>query len=189
MISCRECLTAVSTGSYSDMQPDTEVGVHCSTCPDCSRVVTQVRDRERRFAASLEELRMTTAPSEVAQSAIASQRMLKARIWRGLLFGALMATLSVAVVDWAIPAYERAVPITFGEGTVTETIPLSCITPRQASDLATPFLRSKSPAVYTARDIQAVTLRGVKGELLQAKAAIHDFDIKCQLPRTSTPKP
>lgn len=185
MISCRECLTTVSTGGYGEMLPATEVGLHCAICPDCARVVTEVKDRENRIANALAQLRMTSPPAAVAQHAVVSHRRLKAHILRMGLMGALIATISIGIFNRLIPAFERAVPA-FGGDMVTATIPLNCITQQQATDLATPFLRSNKPGVYTARDIQAVTLRGVRRELMQAKAEILAYDVKCRLPRATT---
>lgn len=189
MISCRECLSVASTADSGEMQPASAIGLHCATCPDCARVITDVRDRESRVASALEQLRMTTNPSMLAEQAVTSSRRRTARFWRIGLFAAFATIASVGIANRLIPAYERAVPVVFGGAMVTETIELSCITPQQASDLATPLLRSGQPAVYTPRGISAVTVRGVPREFAAAKAAIKEFDVKCQRPRAAPVAP
>lgn len=189
MIGCRECLSAASTADLGDMQPPSAIGLHCATCPDCARVITEVRDRETQIASALGQLRMTGYPAMLAEQAVASSRRLTARFWRGGLFAAFVTTAMVGIANGLIPAYEREVQIALGGDMVTETIKLSCITPQQASDLATPLLRSGKPALYTARDISAVTVRGVRREFAAAKAAIKEFDAKCQLPPATTVDP
>lgn len=72
---------------------------------------------------------------------------------------------------------------------ITETIELGCITSEQASDLASPLLRSAQPGVYAARGMSAIAIRGIPGEVAAAKAAIERSDTKCQLPKAGTAAP
>ena len=188
MITCKECLSAVLVADYADMDPGSAVGRHCATCPDCRRVVAQVRERERSVASALGDVRMSALPSVVANEALVASRRRVARRWRRFLIAALAATASFGLVREVIPLLRRSGAIAPAASMMTTTIPLKCITPKQASELATPYLRSGQPAVYPAADLAAVTIRGARNEVEQARIAIEDFDVRCQLPGpTGTP--
>lgn len=189
MMTCAECLSAVLVADHQDMDAASAVGLHCATCPDCTRVVTQVRERERSVASVLDGVRMSALPSVVARDALVSSRRRIARRWRMFLIAALGATASFAIVREVIPRL-RGEGIIASDPIVTMTLQLKCITSSQASDLATPYLRTRSPAVYEAKSLSAVTLRGPSIEVEQARRAIEEFDVKCQLPSAvGTPAP
>ena len=188
-MTCAECLSAVLIANYPDMDAGSPVGVHCATCPDCSHVVTQVRDRERNAASVLGAVGMSALPAVVARDALVAGRRRIARRWRMFLIAALGATATFAIVREVIPRL-RGEGIIASDPVVTTTLQLKCITSSQASDLATPYLRTRSPAVYQANSLSAVTLRGASIEVEQAKRAIEAFDVKCHLPlAVGTPAP
>jgi hypothetical protein len=189
MITCAECLSAVLVADSANMEAASAVGRHCTTCPDCMRVVTQVRERERNAASTLGDAQMSALPSVVAREALVGSRRRTAHFWRIGMFAALVATASLGIVTQVVPALRRSGRIGPSDPVVTMTIELKCITSSQASDLATPYLRSKGPAIYEARDLSAVTLRGVSIEVTQAKRAIDEFDVRCQLPRPTPASP
>jgi len=103
------------------------------------------------------------------------------------LIAAFGVTASFGVAREVIPRLRRE-GIIASDPIVTMTLQLKCITSSQASDLATPYLRTRSPAVYQASSLSAVTLRGASIEVEQARRAIEEFDVKCQLP-VGTPAP
>lgn len=67
---------------------------------------------------------------------------------------------------------------------MTETIQLSCITTEQASELATPYLRSSPSAVYTSDGLRKITLRGRIDEFVAARREIRKAEREgpCSLP-------
>ena len=77
-MNCRECLTELETGSLRDLTPDSPVFAHASTCPDCSRVATLLRDREYEAATYLNTLSPSSHPATVAENAIAAARLQRA---------------------------------------------------------------------------------------------------------------
>jgi hypothetical protein len=189
MMTCAECISAVAVADYADMEAASPIGLHCATCPDCRRVVTQVRDRERNAASMLGAVRMSAFPAVVTRDALVASRRRIARRWRRFLIAALGATASFALVREVIPRL-RSEGIIASDPVVTMTLQLKCITSSQASDLATPYLRTRSPAIYEAKSLSAVTLRGPSIEVEQARRAIEEFDVKCQLPSAvGTPAP
>ena len=144
----------------------------------------KVREREIPNSPALEDLQAADLAT-VDDQAVVSSRRQTARSWRIGLFAALITVAAVGA-SRLIPAYERAVPVVFGGGMITETIELHCITPQQALDLASPLLRHGQPAEYTVRDLPQVTIRGLPKEFAAAKTAIETHDAKCQLPRPTT---
>jgi hypothetical protein len=189
MMTCAECLSVVLVADYPDMDAASAVGLHCATCPDCARVVTQVRERERGVGSMLEGVQMSALPSVVAREALVASRKRIARRWRRFLIAALGATASFALVREIIPRLRRE-GIIASDPVVTMTLQLKCITSSQASDLATPYLRTRSPGIYEAKSLSAVTLRGASIEVEEARRAIEQFDVKCQLPAAvGTPAP
>ena len=186
MITCAECLSAVLVADRAGLEPNSTVGEHCATCENCRSVVTEVRDRELRVAAMLDDVRMSSAPSVIADEAMRAERRETAHYWRMGLFIAFVTTLAFGVVKELRPVLLRTGVISTPEPVVTATLPLKCITPEQAMNLATPYLRS-SAAIYTAPGIPAVTIRGKRREFAQARKAIEEFDVACQLP--TQPKP
>ena len=68
-MNCQECLAELSTGSLRDLNPDSEVMRHCSTCPDCGALATMLRDREYNAATILNTLPPMSNPISVAETA------------------------------------------------------------------------------------------------------------------------
>ena len=188
MITCAECLAAVLVADRAGFEPHSMVGEHCSTCENCRSVVTEVRDREQRVAAMLDDVRMSSTPALIAEEAMRAERRETAHYWRMGLFIAFVATLAFGVVKELRPVLLRTGVISPPERVVMQTIPLKCITPTQAMSIATPYLRS-SAAIYTTPGIPAVTIRGKQHEFIQAWKAVEEFDATCQLPRATTVAP
>jgi hypothetical protein len=148
-----------------------------------------VHERERGVASMLEGVQMSALPSVVAREALVASRRRIARRWRMFLIAVLGATASFAIIREIIPRL-RGEGIIASDPVVTMTLQLKCITSSQASELATPYLRTRSPAIYQAASLSAVTLRGPSIEVEQARRAIAEFDVKCQLPApVGTPAP
>jgi len=185
MMTCAECLSTVLIADRNDLGASSAVGEHCASCENCRSVVTDVVNREERVASMLDDLRMSSPPALIAQQALAANRRVTAHFWRLGLFAALIVTGVVAILNWGGPSLRRAVGDAVNVPVVTETIPLKCVTPTQAMSLATPYLRSNA-AIYTTPGIPAVTIRGKPKEFDQARHAIEEFDLACQLPQQGT---
>lgn len=188
MMTCAECLSAVLVADRAGLEPTSPVGEHCATCENCRRVVTDVRNREQRVAAMLDDVRAFTPPSLIAEEAMRADRRATAHYWRMGLLIAFLATLGVGVVKELQPLLLRTGAISAPEPVITATVPLKCVTPEQAMSLATPYLRSAA-AIYTTPGIPAVTIRGKRREFDQALKAIEEFDVACQLPPATTKEP
>jgi hypothetical protein len=197
MTTCAECLTAISTSRISDLQPGSAVALHCATCADCSRVAEEVRYAEYRLATALNEQRSGLDSSDLTVAAMrGSERLRRLRVGRWIRRALVVAAgfvFSVFVVEQRTqaPAVLRNGADALsgrGEAIETRTITLKCITPEQATALATPYLRSKA-AIYPVPGISAITVRAKLDEFNRALNAIEEFDLACQLPRATTPSP
>jgi hypothetical protein len=197
MTTCAECLSMMSTSRLSELESGSAVALHCATCANCARVAEEVRYAEYRLATALNEQRPAMNPSDVTAAAVSgSERLRRSRIARRLQIALVIAGCYVFYVF--MEQRTNAPPIMMdrtaaakaalegGNAIVTRTIPLRCITPEQATALATPYLRSKA-AIYPVPGISAITVRGRREEFQRALSAIDQFDAQCQLPATTQP--
>jgi hypothetical protein len=60
---------------------------------------------------------------------------------------------------------------------LTETIPLSCLSPQQAADIVDPYLRTHGSLYFIPRSgISAITVRGSAAQLRKSKDLIREFE-------------
>ena len=188
-MNCQECLAELSTGSLRDLNPDSEVMRHCSTCPDCGPLATMLRDREYNAATILNTLPPMSNPISVAETAGTLAR--RRRVGKVVVFltgSALVATIWVMLFVTGFGRMmigaDRAV-----SGRETETIPLSCLSPEEAGQLVDLYLRSsgsyhKLYHVDKSR-VAAITIHGTPHEIAQSSAVIERFENNpnaCQRP-------
>jgi len=189
MTTCAECLSAISTSSLSQLGPGSAVAVHCETCAECSRTAYELRYAEYRLAAALNDMKPRTEPMEIADTAVNDSELLRRKKIGKLLRVGLAAALVVTAwvgVDQLGPRLQRGLG---SPGEIeTETMELSCLTPAQASELVTPYLRSNGAAVYLHEQPRAITMRGIHRELEQARSQLIHFEYPpgCSLPASAT---
>jgi hypothetical protein len=176
-MNCTEVLATLSTASLRDMTPDSEVMLHCDSCPDCARVTTVLRDREYEAATVLNGLPPMSNPIAVAeQSVIASKRRRLGRVAVMITGAALIVTIWIAAALTVIPALNNA-DVDVASALHTETMQLSCLSPQQAADIINPYVRSHGSTYYLpTTGISAITVRGNRQELLKSRNLIHDFE-------------
>lgn len=183
MTTCAECLSVLSTTRLADIPHDSAVSAHVATCPNCSRLVTEMQYAERRLATSLESSIPITPPAVLAATAMTAseveQRKSIARWFRrGLAFAA--AILFVAFLRSDTGRYM------IGEDDFQrQTIVLKCISSESALELATPYLRSNKGRIYRAGDLNMVTVQGKAAEVNDALSQIERAEresAKCRLP-------
>jgi hypothetical protein len=160
-----------------ELTPESPVYAHASTCPDCARVTTLLRDREYDAATTFNNLRPATHPAAIAESAIAmSRRRRLGKIVTTLTGTALAATIWLAAQFTFIPMMNRADAIS-AQTLHTETIPLHCLSPEQASDIINPYVRSHGSAYYVpSSGLGAITVRGTLGEISKSRDLISEFE-------------
>jgi hypothetical protein len=193
-MNCTEVLSALSTASLRDMAPDSEVMLHCDTCPDCARVTTVLRDREYEAATLLNGLPPMSNPITVAeQSVTASRRRRTGRIAVMISGAALVVTIWIASALTIIPALNNA-DADAANTLHTETMQLSCLSPQQAADIINPYVRSHGSTYYLpTTGISAITVRATPGELAKSRNLIHDFEsdpkAACHVPENTSVSP
>ena len=186
-MNCTEVIATLWTASLRDMTPDSAVMLHCDTCPDCARVTTILRDREYEAATVLNGLPPMSNPIAVAeQSVVASKRRRLGRVAVVISGAALVVTIWIAAALTVIPAMNNS-DINVATALYTETMQLSCLSPKQAADIINPYVRSHGSAYYLpTTGISAITVRGTPEELLKSRNLIHDFEsdpkAACHLP-------
>jgi hypothetical protein len=189
-MNCTQVLATLSTASLRDMTPDSEVMLHCDTCPDCAHVTTILRDREYEAATLLNGLPPMSNPIAVAErSMVASKRRRLGRVAVMISGAALAATIWIAAALTVVPAMNEA-DVNNANALHTETMQLSCLSPQQAADIINPYVRSHGSAYYIpTTGISAITVRGTRQELLKSRNLIHDFEsdpkAACHLPENT----
>ncbi len=175
-MTCEECLSELATGSLREMSGDSAVMQHCATCPDCSRLTTLLRDREYNAANVLNNLPPMSNPITLAETAVTTAH--RRRVGRVVVMisgAALLVTIWFSAATLVLPAMRSNGP---GTSTLlTETIPLSCLSPQQAADIIDPYLRTRGSLYFVPTSgISAITVRGTAEQLSKSKDLIRKFE-------------
>jgi hypothetical protein len=176
-MTCAETLAALSTASLRDIAVDSPVMQHCAECPDCSRITTMVRAQEYEAATVLNNLSPMSDPVAIAeQSVVSSRRRRAGKIAVVLTGAALVVTTWIAASLTIIPALNDA-DSRHASSLRTETIQLSCLSPQQAGDIISPYVRSQGSTYYVpTTGIRAITVRGSAFEVSNAREIIGQFE-------------
>jgi hypothetical protein len=175
-MTCEECLSELATGSLRDLSSNSAVLQHCATCPDCSRLTTLLRDREYEAATVLNNLPPMSNPIAVAEASVLTAHRRRVGGVVVMLSGAaLVLTIWFTAATLILPAMRSNNPAmsTF----ITETIPLSCLSPQQAADIVDPYLRTRGSLYFIPTSgISAITVRGSAAQLRKSKDLIREFE-------------
>ncbi len=175
-MTCEECLSELATGSLREMAGDSTVMQHCATCPDCSRLTTLLRDREYNAANVLNNLPPMSNPITLAETAVTTAH--RRRVGRVVVMisgAALVVTIWFSAATLILPAM-RSNGRT-ASTLLTETIPLSCLSPQQAADIIDPYLRTAGSLYFVPKSgISAITVRGTAAQLNKSKDLIRNFE-------------
>jgi hypothetical protein len=174
-MNCREGLEELATGSLRELSPDSPVSHHAASCPDCGPLLTQLRDREYNAATILNNLPPLSNPIAVAETA---GRLSRRRRVGGVVVTLTAIALGISIwfaVHTMLPNFNRAI----GDVSTlrTETIPLSCLSPEQAGEIISPYVRSHGSTYYTPPPgVAAITVRATESELGQVHDLLRNFD-------------
>jgi len=173
-MTCQECLSELATGSLRDLPSNSAVLQHCATCPDCSRLTTLLRDREYEAATVLNNLPPMSNPIAVAEaSVLTAHRRRIGRVAVMVSGAALAATIWFTAATFVFPTMRSDGPATL----LTETIPLSCLSPHQAADIIDPYVRTHGSLYFVPTSgISAITVRGTPAQLQKSKDLIREFE-------------
>jgi hypothetical protein len=150
---------------------------HCATCPECARVTTGLREREYEAASLLNGLPSMSNPIAIAeQSVVIAKRRRLGNIAMLMTGTALALTTWIALSLTFIPAMNRA-DSRLGSVLHTETIQLSCLSPKQAGDIINPYVRSRGSTYYLpTTDLSVITVRGTSDELAKSRNLLREFE-------------
>ncbi|MFL5482306.1 MAG: hypothetical protein ACJ8AK_08930 [Gemmatimonadaceae bacterium] len=173
-MNCRECLEELAIGSLRELTPESAVSRHAAGCPDCGPLLTQLRDREYHAATVLNNLPPFSDPVAVAESS--------GRLARRRRMGGVVVTLMAIALGLTIWFAADTMISDFGHSQLrdnlrTETISLSCLTPEQAGEIISPYVRTRGSTYYVGPPgVAAITVRATPGELSQVRTLLRDFD-------------
>jgi hypothetical protein len=176
-MTCQECLAVLATGSLRDLTPDSPAMSHAATCPDCSRVSTQLRERESYAANLFNSLPSMSNPMTIAEIAVAmGRRRRKGRIIVMITGTALAVTIWIVAATTVIPALNRS-DVRVASDLHTETIQLSCLSPKQAGDIISPYVRSHGSTFYLpSSGLSVITVRGTIKEIRKSRELISQLE-------------
>jgi hypothetical protein len=174
-MNCRECLEELATGSLRELTQESAVSRHAATCPDCGPLLTQLRDREYQAATVLNTLPPLSNPISVAETA--------GRLARRRRIGRVVVTLTAIALGLTIWFAADTMISDFGHKPFTvdmlrtETIALTCLSPEQAGEIISPYVRSNGSTYYVPpAGVSAITVRATPSELQQVHSLLRDFD-------------
>ena len=176
-MTCEQCLSELATGSLRELPSDSAVMQHCATCPDCSRLTTLLRDREYEAATVLNNLPPMSNPIAVAEASVLTAHRRRVGGVVVMLSGAaLVVTIWLALANTVIPAMNSS-EMGARKTLRTETISLQCLSPKQAADVISPYIREAGSTFYLPTSgISAITVRGSPGEIAKARSLIEQFE-------------
>lgn len=173
-MNCRECLEELSTGSLRELTPESAVSRHAAHCPDCGPLLTQLRDREYQAATVLNSLPPMSDPIVVAESA---GRLARRRRLGGVVVTLTSIALGLTIWFAADTMISDYAPKLSTESLRTETVSLSCLTPEQAGEIISPYVRSRGSTYYVGpAGVSAITVRATPSELSQVRTLLRNFD-------------
>lgn len=176
-MNCQECLAELATGSLRDLTPESDVMRHCATCADCGPLATMLRDREYNAASVLNNLPPMSNPISIAETAgMLARRRRVGKVAVFLSGAALVVTVLVSVSATQIGRHVFG--LSTGPALHTETIQLSCLSPQQAGDIISPYVRSNGSAYYVTNssNLSVITVRGTADELAKSRELIRQLD-------------
>lgn len=183
MTTCAECLSVLSTTRLADVPQNSAVSSHIETCPNCSRLVTEMQVAERRLALSLDSSIPNMPPTLVAANAITGSELEHRQSVARWVRRALAFAAGIIVV--AFLRSDTGKYMTGADDFQRQTIQLRCISSEEALELATPYLRSNKGRIYRNGDLRLVTVQGkadeVNAVLTQIERAERTIP-QCQIP-------
>ena len=181
MTTCAECVAFLSTTRLADIPANPALSSHIASCPNCSRLVTEMQYADQRLALSLDSSFPTMPPTQIAADAITASEMahrqsVAAWFRRGLAFAAgilVVAFLRSDTGKYMIGAddFEK------------HSIEVNCLSRETAMALAQQYLTSRTGRVYRAENSNLVVVQGRSAEVNQAMSRIENAErTACQIP-------
>lgn len=136
MITCSECLDALSTSRLADIRSGSAVAMHYAGCERCFAIVNGLQAAERGLAAALNQFGPRSDPETIANRAADVMFRRRRRIAR--VFRAVLAIVGLVLIAGAMEAlFENDLP------TPTEAIPAEPAVPSEPAAPAEPVAPSE----------------------------------------------
>ncbi len=176
-MTCQECLTTVTTASLQEIRSDAQIRQHSEECEDCSRVVSLITAGESDLAAIFAQAVPSTPPSQTAENAVTrAKRRRMGTILSGVFAVLLAATVWIAWLQVVSPSI-RATADMASNHQRTETLKLKCLSPEQAGELISPYVRSNGSLYYLPKSpLRVITVRATPEEMKTVKSLLTQFD-------------
>lgn len=187
MTTCAEALSVLSTTRLDEIPQNSAVAHHIETCPNCSRLVTDMKYADERLALSLDSSVPPMPPTLVSANAISHaerdrREFVATWIRRSLAFAA-----GITVV--AFLRSDTGKYLTGADDFQRQSIQINCIPASTALDAAATVLRSTRSNAYASPDRRLITVQGPFAEVRQALTKIEMLDRSapsCTLPPATT---
>ena len=179
MITCHECIDALSTTRLADIRPGSPVALHYARCERCSAMVQDLYHAERDLAGALDRFQPATTPEEIAERAIESRFRARRRIARVIRAVLALAAVGVSLIGLEVLLDEPS--------TIEERYFLTCIAPSRASTIAEGYMTSGG-TIEVSEDERSILLRGTYDEVKAAESQIRTVDNSgsCDVPNPAT---
>ncbi len=176
-MTCETCLDTISTAPLAEILADGPATQHWKTCENCSRVVGLLTAGERDLAAMLAQTLTRMAVSETAETALATaERRRVGKFLSGVFAVVLAVTIWITWVRVIVPGMQATAEIAASRQQ-TQTLTLKCLSPEQAGELVSPYVRSNGSAYYLPKPpIMAITVRATPEELRTVSSLLGRFD-------------
>ncbi len=183
MITCNECLNALSTSRLSDIRSGSPVATHYSTCDACRRVVHDLQYAENGLASVLDQFGPRATPQAVARNAADSMFRRRRRIARVARVG--LALVAVGVTAIGFEAFFEGDPPT------TQVVKLACLSSERALEISLPYLGAGAYISTTGSQSRSIKLEGTELDVAEAAARITaaDKSASCANPALQTTEP
>lgn len=191
-MTCEECLTEVSAMSLQEALAHPQVRKHWDECPDCSRVLTVAATAERDLSDLLRQQLSARSPLHVAETAVSRTKRRRLGFLISGFLGILLAgTLWIAWVRLVVPAARETVELASTQH-VTETLDLKCLSPSDAGNLISPYVRSNGSLYYLPTGgLRVITVKATAEEMKTVKALLARLDAapagSCKIGGAPTP--
>ena len=176
-MTCEECLALVATEPATSLARSGVAWEHAANCADCARVLALVTDAENDLAHTLNAAQSHALASRTADDAMTRVRRRQVGRWASVALAILFAIALWSAWDRALGPDLQKIEQLSGGNLRTEPFELHCLTPEQAGDIISPYVRSNGSAYYpTKMPIRLITVRATPEELIRVRTLLARMD-------------
>ena len=178
MTTCNESLRALSTMKLAEIPADSAIAAHIASCPNCSRLVTEMQYADQRLSATLDSSIPITPPTVLSANALSRSEMDHRESVAKWFRRGLAVAAGVLVVFFLRSEPGRY--MTGADDFQQQRLELTCLSRERAMELAVPELHSRRGRIFRTAG-GTVTVEGKADEVNAALNKIEAADKSCQL--------